>query len=199
MNPENIHPINDRMLQRCDKEGMLGQKGCVFWFCGLSGSGKSTLAVNLERDLHNAGIHSVVLDGDNLRSSLCQDLAFSEEDRAENLRRASEVAKILLSNGLVVIGSFISPKKEFRDFTRSIVGAESFREVYVKAPFKTCQQRDVKGLYAKVQSGEIKNFTGSSSSFEEPINPWITIETESESPEESSKKLFERIIKEVRN
>ena len=199
MNPENIHPINDRLLQRCDKEGMLGQKGCVFWFCGLSGSGKSTLAVNLERDLHNAGIHSVVLDGDNLRSSLCQDLAFSEEDRAENLRRASEVAKILLSNGLVVIGSFISPKKEFRDFTRSIVGAESFREVYVKAPFKTCQQRDVKGLYAKVQSGEIKNFTGSSSSFEEPINPWITIETDSESPEESSKKLFERIIKEVRN
>ena len=199
MNPENIHPINDRMLQRCDKEGMLGQKAYVFWFCGLSGSGKSTLAVNLERDLHNAGIHSVVLDGDNLRSSLCQDLAFSEEDRAENLRRASEVAKILLSNGLVVIGSFISPKKEFRDFTRCIVGAESFREVYVKAPFKTCQKRDVKGLYAKVQSGEIKNFTGSSSSFEEPINPWITIETESESPEESSKKLFERIIKEVRN
>jgi adenylylsulfate kinase len=187
------------MLQRCDKEGMLGQKGCVFWFCGLSGSGKSTLAVNLERDLHNAGIHSVVLDGDNLRSSLNKDLAFSEEGRAENLRRASEVAKILLSNGLVVIGSFISPKKEFRDFTRSIIGEESFREVYIKAPFKTCQNRDVKGLYAKVQAGEIKNFTGSSSSFEEPINPWITIETDSETPEESSKKLFERIINEVRN
>jgi adenylylsulfate kinase len=199
MNPGNIHPINHRMLQRCDKEGMLGQKGCVFWFCGLSGSGKSTLAVNLERDLHNAGIHSVVLDGDNLRSSLNKDLAFSEEGRAENLRRASEVAKILLSNGLVVIGSFISPKKEFRDFTRSIIGEESFREVYIKAPFKTCQNRDVKGLYAKVQAGEIKNFTGSSSSFEEPINPWITIETDSETPEESSKKLFERIINEVRN
>ena len=199
MNPGNIHPINHRMLQRYDKEGMLGQKGCVFWFCGLSGSGKSTLAVNLERDLHNAGIHSVVLDGDNLRSSLNKDLAFSEEGRAENLRRASEVAKILLSNGLVVIGSFISPKKEFRDFTRSIIGEESFREVYIKAPFKTCQNRDVKGLYAKVQAGEIKNFTGSSSSFEEPINPWITIETDSETPKESSKKLFERIINEVRN
>ena len=199
MNPGNIHPINHRMLQRCDKEGMLGQKGCVFWFCGLSGSGKSTLAVNLERDLHNAGIHSVVLDGDNLRSSLNKDLAFSEEGRAENLRRASEVAKILLSNGLVVIGSFISPKKEFRDFTRSIIWEESFREVYIKAPFKTCQNRDVKGLYAKVQAGEIKNFTGSSSSFEEPINPWITIETDSETPKESSKKLFERIINEVRN
>ena len=199
MNPGNIHPINHRMLQRYDKEGMLGQKGCVFWFCGLSGSGKSTLALNLERDLHNAGIHSVVLDGDNLRSSLNKDLAFSEEGRAENLRRASEVAKILLSNGLVVIGSFISPKKEFRDFTRSIIGEESFREVYIKAPFKTCQNRDVKGLYAKVQAGEIKNFTGSSSSFEEPINPWITIETDSETPEESSKKLFERIINEVRN
>lgn len=199
MNPDNIHPINDRMLQRSDKEVMLGQKGCVFWFCGLSGSGKSTLAVNLERDLHNAGIHSVVLDGDNLRSSLNKDLAFSEEDREENLRRASEVAKILLSNGLVVIGSFISPKKEFRDFTRSIIGADSFREIYIKAPFEICQDRDVKGLYAKVQSGEIKNFTGSSSSFEEPINPWLTIETDSESPEESSKKLFDRIIKEVRN
>ena len=199
MNPGNIHPINHRMLQRYDKEGMLGQKGCVFWFCGLSGSGKSTLAVNLERDLHNAGIHSIVLDGDNLRSSLNKDLAFSEEGRAENLRRASEVAKILLSNGLVVIGSFISPKKEFRDFTRSIIGEESFREVYIKAPFKTCQNRDVKGLYAKVQAGEIKNFTGSSSSFEEPINPWITIETDSETPKESSKKLFERIINEVLN
>lgn len=199
MNPNNIHPINDRMLQRSDKEVMLGQKGYVFWFCGLSGSGKSTLAVNLERDLHNAGIHSVVLDGDNLRSSLNKDLAFSEKDRAENLRRASEVAKILLSNGLVVIGSFISPKKVFRDLTRSIIGAESFREVYVKAPFEKCQDRDVKGLYAKVQSGEIKNFTGSSSSFEEPINPWLTIDTDSESPEESSKKLFDRIIKEVRN
>jgi adenylylsulfate kinase len=199
MNPNNIHPITDRMLQRSDKEGMLGQKGCVFWFCGLSGSGKSTLALNLERDLHNAGIHSAVLDGDNLRSSLNKDLAFSENDRAENLRRASEVAKILLSNGLVVLGSFISPKKEFREFARSIIGKESFREIYIKAPFETCQQRDVKGLYAKVQSGEIKDFTGSSSAFEEPINPWLTIETDSESPEESSKKLFDRIINEVRN
>ena len=98
-----------------------------------------------------------------------------------------------------MLGSFISPKKEFREFARSIIGEESFREIYIKAPFEICQNRDVKGLYAKVQSGEIKDFTGSSSAFEEPINPWLTIETDLESPEESSQKLFDRIIKEVRN
>jgi adenylylsulfate kinase len=197
MKSNNIHPINDRLLDRNDKEILLGQKGCVFWFCGLSGSGKSTLAVQLEKDLHNTGIHSIVLDGDNLRNSINQDLGFGESDRAENLRRASEIAKILVSNGLVVIVSFISPKEEFRQIARGIIGENSFREVFIKANFETCQSRDVKGLYAKVKAGEIENFTGKSSSFEPPSNPWITINTESESPEESSQELFRRIIKEV--
>ena len=197
MKSNNIHPISDRLLNRNDKENLLGQKGYVFWFCGLSGSGKSTLAVHLEKDLHNAGIHSIVLDGDNLRSTINQDLGFSESDRAENLRRVSEIAKILVSNGLVVIVSFISPKEQFRQAARGIIGQDSFREVFIKASFETCQGRDVKGLYAKVKAGEIENFTGKSSSFEPPSNPWITINTESESPEESSQELFRRIIKEV--
>ena len=197
MKSNNIHPISDRLLNRNDKENLLGQKGYVFWFCGLSGSGKSTLAVHLEKDLHNAGIHSIVLDGDNLRSTINQDLGFSESDRAENLRRVSEIAKILVSNGLVVIVSFISPKEQFRQAARGIIGQDSFREVFIKASFETCQGRDVKGLYAKVKAGEIDNFTGASSSFEPPSNPWITIDTESESPKKSSQELFCRIIKEV--
>ena len=197
MKSNNIYPISDRLLNRNDKENLLGQKGYVFWFCGLSGSGKSTLAVHLEKDLHNAGIHSIVLDGDNLRSTINQDLGFSESDRAENLRRVSEIAKILVSNGLVVIVSFISPKEQFRQAARGIIGQDSFREVFIKASFETCQGRDVKGLYAKVKAGEIENFTGKSSSFEPPSNPWITIDTESESPEESSHELFRKIIKEV--
>lgn len=198
MKTNDIHPIDDHLLDRIDKEHLLGQKGCVFWFCGLSGSGKSTLAVQLERDLHNAGIHSVILDGDSLRSTINKDLSFSESDRTENLRRVSELAKILLSNGLTVIVSFISPKKHFRETARGIIGEDYFREIFIDASFKTCQERDVKGLYKKVKAGEIKNFTGVSSSFEPPSNPWITINTESEPLQESSQKLFNRIINEVR-
>ena len=198
MKTNDIHPINDHLLDRIDKERLLGQKGCVFWFCGLSGSGKSTLAVQLERDLHNAGIHSVILDGDSLRSTINKDLSFSDSDRTENLRRVSELAKILLSNGLTIIVSFISPKKHFRETARGIIGEDYFREIFIDASFKTCQERDVKGLYKKVKAGEIENFTGVSSSFEPPSNPWITIDTESESPQESSQKLFNRIINEVR-
>jgi adenylylsulfate kinase len=198
MKSNDIHPINDHLLDRIDKERLLGQKGCVFWFCGLSGSGKSTLAVQLERDLHNAGIHSVILDGDSLRSTINKDLSFSDSDRTENLRRVSELAKILLSNGLTIIVSFISPKKHFRETARGIIGEDYFREIFIDASFKTCQERDVKGLYKKVKAGEIENFTGVSSSFEPPSNPWITIDTESESPQESSQKLFNRIINEVR-
>ena len=198
MKTNDIHPINDHLLDRIDKERLLGQKGCVFWFCGLSGSGKSTLAVQLERDLHNAGIHSVILDGDSRRSTINKDLSFSDSDRTENLRRVSELAKILLSNGLTIIVSFISPKKHFRETARGIIGEDYFREIFIDASFKTCQERDVKGLYKKVKAGEIENFTGVSSSFEPPSNPWITIDTESESPQESSQKLFNRIINEVR-
>ena len=197
MPAKDIFPINDRLLVRSDKELMLSQKSRAYWFCGLSGSGKSTLAIQLEKDLHNAGIFSVVLDGDNLRGGLNQDLGFSDADRMENIRRVSEVAKILVSNGLVVIVSFISPKKEFRELASKIIGSDSFREIYIQAEFETCHTRDVKGLYAKAEKNQINDFTGKSSTFEAPLDPWISIDTANETISKSSQTLFGQIIKDV--
>ncbi len=197
MSSKDIHPINDRLLVRTDKESMLSQKARVYWLCGLSGSGKSTLAIQLEKDLHNSGIFSVVLDGDNLRNGLNEDLGFSDADRMENIRRVSEVVKTLLSNGLVVIVSLISPKENFRVSAKKIIGVESFREIYVEADFETCRKRDVKGLYAKAEKNEIEDFTGTTSSFEVPREPWVTLNTENESAIQSSQVLFNHIIKDV--
>lgn len=197
MSAKDIFPINDRLLLRSDKELMLSQKSRAYWFCGLSGSGKSTLAIQLEKDLHDSGIFSVVLDGDNLRGGLNQDLGFSDADRMENIRRVSEVAKTLVSNGLVVIVSLISPKKEFRDLAKKIIGSDSFREIYIQSDFETCLKRDVKGLYAKAEKNEIKDFTGKTSSFEIPMDPWVSIDTVSETISKSSAKLFRKIFKDI--
>ena len=194
----NIHPISNSLLKSKDKETLLGQKGNVFWMYGLSGSGKSTLAIQVERDLHKSNIHSIILDGDNLRSTLNKDLGFTDADREENLRRACEVARMLAVNGLVVIASFITPRRKFRESAREIIGEEFFNEVFVKASYKKCKERDVKGLYAKAEKGEINQFTGKSSEFEEPIAPWLTIETELETPEASAKKLLDAILEKVK-
>ena len=199
MPPENIHPLTTRLLSRRDKQDLLDQKGSVFWLCGLSGSGKSTLAIELEKDLASQSIHSIVLDGDNLRSTLNQDLGFSEGDRMENLRRVSEVAKLLAGNGVVVIVSFITPLEKFRQQAKSIIGSSDYFEVYVRASFETCQQRDVKGLYAKVSDGKISDFTGKDSSFEEPNNPWLTIDTENQDLDKSSETLLQAVLNEVRS
>ncbi|MBT3668369.1 MAG: adenylyl-sulfate kinase [Opitutae bacterium] len=198
MNTENIHPIEDLLLKREEKESLLKQRGKVFWFCGLSGSGKSTLAVQVEKDLHHEGIHSLILDGDNLRSSLNKDLGFSDNDREENIRRVSEIAKILANNGLLVIASFITPRKKFRDLAREIIGEDIFHEIYIKASIDKCEARDVKGLYAKESRGEIKSLTGKESTFEEPTSPWMTIDTEHEKLSQSSRKLFDAITKQVK-
>ena len=198
MNQDNIHPINDLLLKREVKESVLKQKGNVFWLCGLSGSGKSTLAIQLEKDLHQAGIHSLVLDGDNLRNSLNKDLGFSDNDREENIRRVSEMAKILVTNGLLVIASFITPRKKFREQAKEIIGGDFFHEIYIKASLQKCESRDVKGLYAKEIKGGVENLTGKKSSFEEPINPWMTIDTEFEKQTESSQKLFDAIFNKVK-
>jgi len=194
----NIHPISNSLLKSKDKETLLGQKGNVFWMYGLSGSGKSTLAIQVERDLHKSNIHSIILDGDNLRSTLNKDLGFTDADREENLRRACEVAKMLAVNGLVVIASFITPRRKFRESAREIIGEEFFNEVFVKASYQKCQERDVKGLYAKAEKGEINQFTGRGSEFEEPIAPWLIIETELETPEASAKKLLDAILEKVK-
>ncbi len=188
-----IHPIQERLLQQTEKESFLGNRGAVFWLYGLSGSGKSTLAIEMEKRLHKQGALSIVLDGDNLRTGLNKDLTFSEDHRRENVRRVSEVAKLLCENGLIVLVSLITPLKEFRESARSIIGSRNFNEIYIKASFETCQQRDVKGLYAKANQGLINTFTGKGSSFEEPEDADLIIESECNPMENSAEELFQFI------
>jgi adenylylsulfate kinase len=199
MPAENIYPISDQLLRRPQKESQLGCKGAVFWLCGLSGSGKSTLAIELEKRLAARNLHSIVLDGDNLRSTLNNDLGFSDEDREENLRRVSEVAKLLVTNGMLVIASFITPLEVFREQAKGIIGSSDYFEVYVKASFDACRKRDVKGLYAKANDGEVSSFTGQGSSFEQPISPWLTIDTENTSLDQSAETLLQSALKVIQS
>lgn len=187
-----IHPEFHRFLSRHDKETLLGQKGLVVWMCGLSGSGKSTIANAAERVLHQQGRFTIILDGDNLRTGLNSNLGFSDEDRLENIRRISETAKVLASNGVITFVSAITPRGELRDLARGILG-DDFFEVYVKASFEACEKRDVKGLYAKAAKGEIPNFTGRDSSFEPPANPQLVLDTERLTIEDAAFELLEAI------
>ncbi|MFT6181692.1 MAG: adenylylsulfate kinase [Akkermansiaceae bacterium] len=177
MSQDNIHPQFHRFVSPQEKAELLGQTGTVLWMYGLSGSGKSTIAAALERQLHEAGRFVVILDGDNFRDGLNSDLGFSDEDRKENVRRVAEVAKIFASQGVIVLVSVITPKQVLRDQARKIIG-EDFREIFIKASYETCAERDPKGLYAKVAAGEIKQFTGKDSGFEEPSDPDLLIDTE---------------------
>ena len=188
--PANIHPEFDRMLDRDTKETLLRQRGKVIWLYGLSGSGKSTLAQALERRLHEEGRFTQILDGDNIRTGLNNNLGFTDDDRKENIRRIAEVAKLLCHAGVVTIASFITPKNELRAQAREIVGADDFLEVFVKCSFETCEQRDVKGLYAKAKAGEIKHFTGRDSSFEEPARADLVIDTDTEDLNASLDRLY---------
>ncbi len=177
-----IHPVFDRLLQRSDKEALLGQRGLCIWMTGLSGSGKSTIAVELERLLHAQGIHCMVLDGDNVRSGINNNLGFSEADRTENIRRIAEVAKLFVGNGTVTICCFVSPTIAIREQARAIIGAEDFIEVFVDTPLEECERRDVKGLYAKARAGEVKDFTGISAPFEPPHHADIVMSTVHRTP-----------------
>lgn len=198
MNTENnIHPIFDKILKKSEKEKLLNQKGIVLWMVGLSGSGKSTLAKALEKDLHEEGFLTQLLDGDNLRTGINNNLGFTEEDRMENIRRAAEVSKLFMNCGIVTICSLISPTAEIRKMAKEIIG-EGFMEVYVNCPLEVCEQRDVKGLYKKVRNGEIKNFTGVDSPFEEPANPDIEIKTDQVELDTCRKYLFETVTNKVK-
>lgn len=168
MASKNLYLTHDKLVSRSEKESRLGQKGQVLWFYGLSGSGKSTIAQALDRQLHAAGKLTKVLDGDNVRAGLNGNLGFSDEDRAENIRRVAEVAKLFAEAGMITLASFITPKRELRELAQKIIGAEDTTMIYVKASFETCQERDPKGLYAKVAAGQVKQFTGKDSGFEEP-------------------------------
>lgn len=190
---ENIYPIFEKMLQRKDREALLKQKGIMIWFTGLSGSGKSTLAIALERELYKQGILCRILDGDNIRSGINNNLGFSEADRTENIRRIAEVSKLFVDCGIVTIAAFISPTHAIRRMASEIIGEDDFLEVYVSTPIEECERRDAKGLYAKARRGEIKEFTGISSPFEAPEHPFISIDTSRQSLADSVKVLLEAV------
>lgn len=196
-NNNNIYPIFDRMLTRADKEELLNQHSVMIWFTGLSGSGKSTIAIALERELQKRGLLCRILDGDNIRSGINNNLGFSEEDRVENIRRIAEIGKLFVDTGIITIAAFISPNNDIREIAANIIGKENFLEIFVSTPIEECERRDVKGLYAKARRGEIKNFTGISAPFEAPANPALSIDTSKLSVEESVNKLLELILPKI--
>ena len=190
----NIYPIFDRMMSRDDKEQLLRQRGMMLWFTGLSGSGKSTVAIALERELHSRGLLCRILDGDNIRSGINNNLGFSAEDRVENIRRIAEVGRLFVDTGIITIAAFISPNNHLREMAAEIIGKDDFVEVFVSTPLEECEKRDVKGLYAKARRGEIKNFTGISAPFEAPEHPDITLDTSKLPVEESVKILLDYVL-----
>lgn len=193
----NIYPVFDRIYDRKVKEEILRQSAKVIWFTGLSGSGKTTLASNLEKELFFRRFFCQVLDGDNIRSGINNNLGFSKEDRLENIRRISEVSKLLINSGMITICSFISPTEEIREMARTIIGKDNFIEIFLNPPLEVCEQRDTKGLYKKARSGEIKDFTGISSPFEAPLHPDLEIDTSTTSIRDSVTMIFETIAERI--
>jgi len=194
---KHIHPIFDQLLQQADKEQLLKQKSIVLWMTGLSGSGKSTIAKGLEKKLHSAGFLTQVLDGDNVRSGINNNLGFSAEDRLENIRRISEVSKLFLNCGIVTICSFVSPTIAIRQQAKDIIGVENFAEVFINTPLEICEQRDVKGLYKKARAGEIKQFTGIDAPFEAPLEAALEVKTATQTVEESVQTVFDFILPKI--
>jgi adenylylsulfate kinase len=191
---KHIYPVFDKILGRADKEKLLGQKAVVIWLTGLSGSGKTTIARALERELHNKGFICQVLDGDNIRSGINNNLGFTNDDRNENIRRIAEVSKLFLNCGIININSFISPTEDIRQTAIDIIGTNDFVEVYVNAPVSVCEKRDVKGLYKKARAGLIRNFTGVDTAFEAPQNPDIELHSDKMSVKESVSLIMEHVL-----
>ena len=173
-----------------DRVKLLNQKGVTIWLTGLSGSGKSTIAVELEHALIENRHQAYILDGDNIRHGLNKNLGFSPEDRTENIRRIGEVAKLFTDAGIITITAFISPYREDRDAVRKLLNNGEFIEVYVKCPLDVCEERDTKGLYKKARAGEVKDFTGISAPYEEPLNPELTIDSSKLTVEESTRTVL---------
>ncbi len=192
--PENIFPVFDSILGRDDKELLLKQKAVVIWFTGLSGSGKTTIAIGLEKALNSKGILTQVLDGDNIRVGINNNLGFSNEDRKENIRRIAEVSKLFLNCGVVTINCFVSPTHEIRQQAKEIIGENDFLEVFINTPIEICEQRDVKGLYKKARAGEIKDFTGINAPFEAPINPFLDVKTQDKTVEQSVNEILNKVL-----
>ena len=180
-----------------DRERQNGHKGHVLWFTGLSGSGKSTVASAVERELHQRGIRTYILDGDNVRIGLNSDLDFSAASREENIRRIAHVSGLMKDAGLVVLSAFVSPYQKDRDYVREVAG-DDFSEVFISTPLEVCEQRDVKGLYAKARAGEISNFTGISALFEAPTNPELDVPTHTMSIEEAAMMVVDYIVTRIK-
>lgn len=195
--PENIHPIFDRLVSREEREQFFNQKAKVFWLTGLSGSGKSTIGQLAERKLFNEGLFVQLIDGDNIRSGINNNLGFSMEDRKENIRRISEITKLYLNSGIICINTFVSPTIKIREYAKSIIGDGDFEEVFINTPLEICESRDVKGLYKKARAGEIKGFTGIDSPYEAPLSSNLEIKTVNHTIEESTDILLRFIKTEV--
>lgn len=178
-------------ITKKERQNLHGHKSYILWFTGLSGSGKSTIANAVENKLYELGISTYILDGDNLRNGLNQDLGFSAEDRKENIRRVGEVAKLFVDSGIVVLATFISPYRSDRETLRNSMGYGEFIEIYVNCPLENCEKRDPKGLYKKARKGEIKDFTGISSPYEKPVNPEIILNSNQYSVEECALQVID--------
>ncbi len=190
---QNIYPIYDQMLSRKDREQLLHQRGVMIWFTGLSGSGKSTIALGVEHELYKRGVLCMILDGDNIRAGINNNLGFSVEDRKENIRRIAEIGKLFVETGIVTLACFVSPTNEIRTMARNIIGEDDFKEVYISTPIEECERRDIKGLYARARKGEIKDFTGINSPFEAPENPTLSLDTSVLTLQESVQKVLDII------
>jgi adenylylsulfate kinase len=196
MSQEKLHIIpHSHAISRADRIAQQGHPSLVIWFIGLSGSGKSTLASELERRLFEMGKRTYILDGDNVRSGLNKDLDFSDAARKENIRRIGEVANLMSDAGIITLTAFISPFEEERQMVKKLVGADNYLEVFVNCPIEECEKRDVKGLYAKARRGEISNFTGITSPFEEPQTPDVKVPTHQLSVEEGVDLVLELLKK----
>ena len=181
-------------VARGDRERLNGHRSVVLWFTGLSGSGKSTIAHLVEDRLHRMGCRTYVFDGDNVRHGLCGDLGFSPEDRSENIRRIGEMAKLFLEAGVIALTAFISPFRADRERVRNLVAPENFLEIYCRCSLAVCEQRDVKGLYRKARAGEIKNYTGISSPYEEPENADLVLDTDGCTVEQCTDQVLRMLL-----
>lgn len=194
-----LHTVkHDYKTTKIQREDLHGHKGYLLWFTGLSGSGKSTLANLVEIALHKQGLSTYILDGDNIRQGINKDLSFAPEDRSENIRRIAEISNLMLDAGVITLAAFVSPYIKDRQEVQQIVGTDNFIEIFVNTSLEECERRDVKGLYKKARSGEIKNMTGISSPYEAPVNPDLEIITDGQSIEESVEIIINFITKKLK-
>lgn len=194
-----LHTVkHDYKTSKTDREILHGHKAYLLWFTGLSGSGKSTLANLVEIALHKQCLSTYILDGDNIRQGINKDLSFAPEDRTENIRRIAEISNLMLNAGVITLAAFVSPYIKDREEVQQIVGTDNFIEIFVNTSLEECERRDVKGLYKKARSGEIKNMTGISAPYEAPVNPDLEVITDGQSIEESLEIIINFITKKLK-